>query len=129
MDVFLPEGIDGDVEGTNLDVYVIGDFTDDPWNTRIKCTYSPFFQAYTTTIPVVDGSQFKFVVDGELLLSSDHNTQYDTELKTENNIVKIFHYIFEGEGKGSFKKKSLLNSLSLSNPVICNSILGTLMIF
>ena len=83
-----------------------------------------FFQAYTTTIPVVDGSQFKFIVDGELIVSSDHSTQYDTELKTENNVVKIYHYIFENENKGSFKKKSLLNSLSLSNPAIWKSILG-----
>lgn len=43
MDVYLPEGPDEDVEGTDKDVFVIGDFTDEPWTTKIKCNYSPFF--------------------------------------------------------------------------------------
>jgi hypothetical protein len=77
LDVYLPEGIAGDIMGENYVVYVIGDFTEEPWKTKIECTYSQFFKAYKATIPVVDGTLFKFVVDDETIVSSDHLKKMD----------------------------------------------------
>jgi hypothetical protein len=75
----------------------VGDFTSEPWKVEIGCTYSEFFNAYTTTIPVIEGSSFKFIVDGEYVISSDHPTKYDPEAQAYNNIVMIFYYTFDSE--------------------------------
>lgn len=123
MDVYLPEGEDGDVVGTDKDVYVVGDFTDEPWEIKVKCTYSEFFKAYKATIPVIDGSLFKFEVNGELITSGEHSTKFDSESQTYNNVVTIFQYIFDSETK-KHKKIPLMNSLSLSNPSIRDTVLG-----
>lgn len=96
-----------------------------PGQPKSSATTLRFFSAYTTTVPVVDGSQFKFIVDGELMTSSDHPTKYDFDAKTENNVVATFHYIFDGDGgRTKAKRVALVNSLSLSNPAIRQSILG-----
>ena len=74
---------------------------------------------------MIDRTQFKFIVDGELMASSLHPTHYDHALKTENNIVKVSNYIFDNESKAINKKKpGLVSLLSLNNPSICQSILG-----
>lgn len=119
MDVYLPEGKDADVYGKNKDVSVIGDFTEDPWKVEVKCIYSEFFKAYTTIIPVIGGSSFKFVVDDELMVSSNHESVYEPKEETYNNVVTIFYYIFD-QDTGSTKRVPLMNSLSLSNPAIKN---------
>lgn len=122
MDVYLPEGPKGDVIGKDKNVEVVGDFTEDPWDIEIKCAYSEFFKAYTATIPVIDGSLFKFLVDGEYITSSDHPTKYDPETQTYNNVVTIYHYIFDSES-GHKKKRFISNALSLSNPAIRETVL------
>ena len=53
---------------------------------------------------MIDRTQFKFIVDGELMTSSLHPTHYDLALKTENNIFKVFNYIFENESKSTNNK-------------------------
>ena len=121
----MPEGTDEDVEGRENEVYVIWDFNDDPWKTKMKWEYSEFFKAYTATIPVIDGSQFKFIVEEKLMTSSMHPTHYCLDSKTENNIVTTYHYIFDSDSKTANHKKSpLVSSLSLSNPAFNESILG-----
>jgi hypothetical protein len=124
MDVYLPEGIRGDIVGKDKIVHVIGDFTEHPWQMNIECTYSPFFKAYKTTIPVVDGSLFKFVVDDEQVWSSDHEKKFDTELHSYFNIAKFYYYIFESEENKQRKASFTTNTLSLSNPAIRDTILS-----
>lgn len=76
--------------GRNYTVYVISDFTEEPWKTKIECSYSQFFKAYKATIPVVDGTLFKFVVDDELIVSSDHAKKLDA---SKFNHILISKYI------------------------------------
>lgn len=59
------------------------------------------------------------------MISSAHPAHYDNATKTKNNLVKVNYYIFESENKQISKNKSsLVSSLSLSIPSICQSLLG-----
>jgi len=122
MDVYLPLSAVG---RKDADVFVVCDFTEDPWKDQTKCEYTEFFNAYKAVIPVVDGTQFKFITNGEYIASTLHPTIKDHSTGSINNVVEIYLYISDQNDLNS-KRTPLLNSLSLSNPSINRSIFGVI---
>ena len=111
MDVYLPFY---QVGYNSAKVYVFGNFTNKPWKTKIKCTFSDYFNSYKAIIPVINGSQFKFIVDESYMLSNDHIQIKDTESGAYNNVVQTFNSGINNELQHR-ARTPLLNSLSLIN--------------
>ena len=113
MDVYLPISLDVQQEDI---VFVVGDYTDDIWKDQTKCEYSDYFSAFKAIIPVIDGSQFKFIVNGEYMVSDWHPMIRDSYSGDYNNVVEIYHYVHETETYKN-NRKSLINSLSLTSKI------------
>jgi len=56
-------------------VEVLGNFTAQPWQTRIPCSFNRYFNAYTAVVRIKVGQIFKFVAEGNKYLCSDYYPQ------------------------------------------------------
>ena len=61
---------------TQTTVEVYGSFTNPPWTVYCKMKYNDFFKAYTTTVCMPIGTQFKFVVNKKHKVSKQYPIVY-----------------------------------------------------
>lgn len=71
------------------------------------------------TIPVTNGSQFKFIVNNQYIVSNEH-IEY-IEAGNSNNLVQFFTHIFDNELQNR-NRTPLLNSLSQGNISVINAL-------
>ena len=79
-DIFFDENI------SNLDeVYIVGDFTSQPWVDKVKMEYSLYFRAFRARVLIKDSNQFKFIVNGRYQCSK----LYKTTAIHQNNTFQV----------------------------------------
>lgn len=69
-DIFFDENI------SNFDeVYIMGDFTPQPWVDKVKMEYSLFFRAFRARVLIKDSNRFKFIVNGRYIKANTFITR------------------------------------------------------
>jgi hypothetical protein len=73
----------GELLHYNKQIYLLGDFTDNPWMDKLKMNYSYLHRSYFVRAQIMEGSKFKFQVNGTYKLSKGY------EVKTEISGEKL----------------------------------------
>ena len=55
---------------------LIGDFTNPPWKVTIQMEYCKYMKGYKACIKITEGQIFKFIVNGQYLISHDYETTF-----------------------------------------------------